>query len=91
VQKVFIETGRSVRNSVCESFNGTLRADCLNRKLFLSVSAAQCKLDDYRRESHEERAPSSLGISTAPRDCEKVMGKYVRKEKYQENLHIQWC
>jgi putative transposase len=83
---VFIEAGKPFRNGFCESFNGTLRAECLNQELFISVPAAQRKLDAYRQEYNEERPHSSLGISTTPRDCKPAMDKYVRKEKYQEAL-----
>ncbi len=90
VRMVFIEPGKPFRNGFCESFNGTLRADCLNQELFVSVPAAQRKLDDYRREYNEDRPHSSLGISTTPRDCKTAMDKYVRKEKNQETLIRRW-
>ena len=83
---VFIEPGKPFRNGLCESFNGTLRAECLNQELFISVPAAQRKLDAYRHEYNEERPHSSLGISITPRDCKTAMDKYVKKEKYPETL-----
>jgi len=86
VRMVFIEPGKPFRNGFSESFNGTLRVECLNQELFISVPAAQRKLDAYRQEYNEERPHSSLGISTTPRDCKTAMDKYVRKEKYQETL-----
>lgn len=86
VRMVFIEPGKPFRNGFCESFNGTLRAECLNQELFISIPAAQRKLDAYRQEYNDERPHSSLGISTTPRDCKTAMDKYVRKEKYQETL-----
>ena len=86
VRMVFIEPGKPFKNGFSESFNGTLRVECLNQELFISVPAAQRKLDDYRKEYNEERPHSSLGISTTPRDCKTAMDKYVRKEKYQETL-----
>lgn len=86
VRMVFIEPGKPFRNGFCESFKGTLRAECLNEELFISVPAAQRKLDAYRQEYNEERPHSSLGLSTTPRGCKTAMDKYVKKEKYQEAL-----
>ena len=78
VRMVFIEPGKPFRNGFCESFNGTLRAECLNQELFISIPAAQRKLDAYRQEYNDERPHRSLGISTTPRDCKTAMDKYVR-------------
>ncbi len=78
---VFIESGKPFHNGFCESFNGTLRAECLNQELFVSVPDAQRKLAAYQKEYNEERPHSSLGITTTPRDRKTALDKYVRKEK----------
>ncbi len=80
VQMIFIEPGKPYRNGFCESFNGTLRAECLNQELFISVRDAQRKLAAYQREYNEERPHSSLGIATTPRDRRTALYKYVKKE-----------
>ncbi len=66
---IFIEPGKPFRNDFCESFNGTLRAECLNQELCISEPAFQRKLDDSPREHNEGRPHSSIGISTTPRGC----------------------
>ena len=86
VQMVFIEPGKPYRNGYCESFNGTLRAECLNQELFISVPDAQRKLRAYQREYIEERPHSSLGITTTPRDRRTALYKYVKKETARETL-----
>lgn len=86
VRMVFIEPGKPFRNGLCESFNGTLRAECLNQELFVSVPDAQRKLSAYRQEYNEERPHSSLGVTTTPRDRKTALDKYVKKEKIQETL-----
>jgi putative transposase len=86
VQMVFIEPGKPYRNGYCESFNGTLRAECLNQELFISVPDAQRKLRAYQREYNEERPHSSLGITTTPRDRRTALYKYVKKETARETL-----
>lgn len=86
VQMVFIEPGKPFHNGFCESFNGTLRTECLNQELFVSVPDAQRKLDAYQKEYNEERPHSSLGITTTPRDRKTALDKYVRKEKNRETL-----
>lgn len=47
-----------------ESFNGSLRDECLNIHWFLLLEDAQDKLDKWRREYNHERAPSSLNNLT---------------------------
>ena len=86
VQMVFIEPGKPYRNGYCESFNGTLRAECLNQELFISVPDAQRKLRAYQREYNEERPHSSLGITTTPREPRTALYKYVKKETAKEIL-----
>lgn len=77
VRMVFIEPGKPFKNGFCESFNGTLRAECLNQELFISIPAAQRKLDAYRQEYNDETPHSSLGISTTPRDYKTARDKYM--------------
>ncbi len=86
VQRIFIEPGKPYRNGFCESFNGTLRAECLNQELFISVHDAQRKLAAYQREYNEERPHSSLGVATTPRDRRTALYKYVKKETARETL-----
>lgn len=43
-------------NPFIESFNGSLRDECLNIHRFLSLEDAQDKLDNWRREYNHENA-----------------------------------
>jgi len=57
----FIQPGKPVQNAFIESFNGTLRDDCLNLHWFLSLRDAQVTIEDWRRDYNEVRPHSSLG------------------------------
>lgn len=57
----FIQPGKPVQNAFIESFNGTLRDDCLNMHWFLSLGDAQITIEDWRRDYNEVRPHSSLG------------------------------
>jgi putative transposase len=57
----FIQPGKPVQNAFIESFNGTLRDDCLNLHWFLSLKDAQQTIEDWRRDYNEVRPHSSLG------------------------------
>ncbi len=47
--------GKPTDNPFIESFNGSLRDECLNIHWFLSLEDAQDKLDNWRREYNHER------------------------------------
>src|SRR5690606_6121777 len=57
----FIQPGKPVQNAFVESFNGTLRDDCLNLHWFLSLNDAKQTIEDWRRDYNEIRPHSSLG------------------------------
>jgi putative transposase len=56
----FFRPGKPTDNPFIESFNGSLRDECLNFYWFLSLEDAQDKLDNWRREYNHERTHSSL-------------------------------
>ncbi len=56
--------GKPTDNPFIESFNGSLRDECLNIHWFLSLEDAQDKLDNWRREYNHERTHSSLNDMT---------------------------
>lgn len=56
--------GKPADNPFVESFNGSLRDECLNIHWFLSLEDEQDKLDNWRREYNHERALSSLNDMT---------------------------
>ena len=63
----FSRPGKPTDNAFIESFNGTVREECLNQHWFLSLEDAQEKLEAWRRDYNEERPHSSLDPKEAMR------------------------
>jgi putative transposase len=63
----FSRPGKPTDNAHIESFNGSLRDECLNINWFLSIEDAKSKLEAWRMDYNEFRPHSSLGNLT-PRD-----------------------
>lgn len=61
---LYIDPGCPWQNGYGESFNGTVRDECLNLEVFHTVAEARVRLAAYRREYNEERPHSSLGYRT---------------------------
>ena len=64
MRTLYIDPGCPWQNGYGESFNGTVRGECLNMHAFHSVAEARVMLAAYRRQSNEERPHSSLGYRT---------------------------
>jgi putative transposase len=60
----FSRPGKPTDNAHIESFNGSLRDECLNINWFLSIEDARSKLDTWRKDYNEYRPHSSLGNKT---------------------------
>ena len=60
----FSRPGKPVDNAFIESFNGSLRDECLNTNWFLSIEDAQDKLETWRVDYNQYRPHSSLGNMT---------------------------
>lgn len=60
----FSRPGKPTDNPFIESFNGSLRDECLNVNWFLSLEDAQSKLDEFREEFNTFRPHSSLNDLT---------------------------
>jgi putative transposase len=60
----FSRPGKPVDNAFIESFNGSLRDECLSTNWFLSIEDARSKLEAWRRDYNEFRPHSSLGNMT---------------------------
>ena len=60
----FSRPGKPTDNSFIESFNGSLRDECLNIHWFLSLDDARKKLEQWRMEYNHERTHSSLNNLT---------------------------
>lgn len=63
-QTLYIAPGCPWQNGFAESFNATLRDECLNRFAFLSLAEASREIEGFRRQYNEERPHSRLGYRT---------------------------
>jgi putative transposase len=61
VRTLFIEPGSPWENGYCESFNGKLRDELLNKEIFDTVLEARVLTEMWRREYNQVRPHSSLG------------------------------
>jgi putative transposase len=61
VGTLFIEPGSPWENGYCESFNGKLRDELLDRELFDTLLEAKVLIERWRREYNGIRPHSSLG------------------------------
>lgn len=66
----FSRPGKPTDNPFIESFNGSLRDECLNTNWFLSLSDARAKIEAFRRDYNSYRPHSSLQGMT-PEEAEK--------------------
>ncbi len=64
VKTLYIEPGSPWQNGHVESFHGSLRDECLDRELMLSLAEARVVIEDYRRYYNEERPHGGLGYRT---------------------------
>ena len=60
----FLRPGKPTDNAFIESFNGSLRDECLNVHGFLSLEDAQEKIEHWRQEYNHFRPHSSLNNLT---------------------------
>jgi putative transposase len=61
VTTIYIDPGCPWQNGYGESFNGTVRDECLNMYVFASVAEARVRLEGFRLHYNLERPHSSLG------------------------------
>ena len=64
VQLCFSRPGKPTDNAFVESFNGKLRAECLNTQWFETLEEARACLEVWRREYNTERPHTALGLKT---------------------------
>lgn len=67
IELVHIRPGKPVENAYSESFNGRLREEFLNVRLFRHLWDAQQQAECWKKHYNEERPHSSLGYRT-PKD-----------------------
>ena len=63
-ETLYIDPGCPWQNGFGESFNGSLRDECLNMYAFASVAEARIQIEHFRRQYNEERPHSRLGYRT---------------------------
>ena len=63
----FSRPGKPTDNALIESFNGSVRAECLNENWFLSLDDAKEKIESWRQDYNEHRPHSALG-NLAPKE-----------------------
>lgn len=88
VGPMFITPGSPWENPFIESFNGTVREECLNRELFLSVQEAKVVLEEYRSYYNTKRLHSSLG-NKSPLNWIQLSKKDKKFEEYIRRPNIQ--
>ena len=64
VQLDFSRPGKPTDNAYVESFNGTLRAECLDAHWFATLAEAKQVIETWRREYNESRPHRALGERT---------------------------
>lgn len=74
VRLQFIEPGKPTQNGFVESFNGTLRNECLNENWFANLGEARQIIEKWRIKYNEVRPHSSL--------------KYLTPEEYTNNAML---
>ncbi len=60
----FSRPGKPTDNAFVESFNGTLRAECLDAHWFTTLAEAKQLIEEWRREYNESRPHRALGERT---------------------------
>ena len=61
VETDFSRPGKPTDNAYIGSFNGRLRAECLNASWFLSLADARERIEDWRCRYNEDRPHTALG------------------------------
>ena len=74
----FSRPGKPTDNALVESFNGSLRDECLNVHWFLSLEDAREKIEHWRQEHNQYRPHSSLNNQTP--------GEFVQRLQKSQNL-----
>jgi putative transposase len=64
VQLDFSRPGKPTDNATIESFNASVRRECLSQHYFSTLSEAEVVLRSYRAEYNDHRTHSSLGDQT---------------------------
>jgi putative transposase len=74
VKTLYIEPGSPWQNGHVESFHGSLRDECLDREVMLSVAEARVLIEDYRNHYNEERPHGGIGYRTPAQARKEALG-----------------
>jgi putative transposase len=86
VQLDFSRPGKPVDNAFVESFNASLRRECLSQHWFLSVDEAQRTLDLWKEDYNNTRPHSSLGQLTPTES--RLRGDLVPSVEQPRKSHV---
>ena len=75
IEHILIEPGKPMQNGYIESFNGSLRDECLNEEIFDSLAEARRKLALWRYDYNHVRPHSSLGNQT-PAEARRTLEQF---------------
>ena len=76
VEHIFTDPGKPMQNGYIESFNGKLRAECLNQHWFKNLSEAKEIIENWRSEYNQVRPHSSLNNLTPEEYALKLSSSY---------------
>ena len=77
VKLSYIQPGKPMQNAYLESFNGSVRDECLNLHWFGSLADAREVIEEYRQDYNQVRPHSALGNLTPK--------QYVEEQAVCEN------
>ena len=87
VRTLYIEPGSPWENGYCESFNGKLRDELLDREIFYTLKEAQVLIEKWRKEYNTFRPHSSLNYR--PPAPETILTTWIVKNPPVDPLPIQ--
>ena len=84
VKTLFIEPGSPWENGYCESFNGKLRDELLDREIFHTLEEARILVEDWRIHHNTVRPHGSLGYRPPAPVANMVVPPYRINQAYAE-------
>ncbi len=82
----FSQPGKPTDNAFAETFNGRVRAECLNAHWFLTLADAQENLEAWLRYYNKDRPHGRSGISRRSR-CRTTVAQPARRRDKARKLH----
>jgi putative transposase len=82
----YIQPGKPVQNCFIESFNGSLRDECLNAHWFVSLRDAQEAIERWRVDYNQVRPHSSLGGRTPGEFASDTIGTWDTEHSFNSEV-----